>query len=540
MKNLYQFLEEGFATYHPNNWGNIKIWGTDVVRFLQGQTTNDVDMQCYGGQFSCLLDVKAHPLALLFIYRVSDKEYFILAVNRSTSWLKSHLKKFIIMDDVQISSNPYHFFLLCGAKANNKLQELYDIKEQLSNFCGASCQQDFICKASFVGGDGYVIFTTKEVLIENKLDKQTFDTYRLERGIAFYGQEFDETNLLNETNLHTKVVNYNKGCFTGQEIVARVKSRGGVNRSLVGLIIQKGEVKKGDLFIEEKKVGFVVNHLYSYSFKKQIAYAYLNKTTRAKTASFFVSQDDNQILVKVSQLPFITEQSFIDKAKKLFEEAMKIFAQKEQKQEKRAVELLRQAIVYHPTYADAYEALGVILSRQQKYDEAIALMKRLKELSPNEVMAYSNLSVFYMKKSMIKEAEEEKAKATLITFQNATKQRKQRLEKEQKEGEKQREVLRKIKMFEEVLELDENDLLANYSLGKCYFDLGKFARALPYLEKAILVKKNYSSAYLYLGKCLLKLKRRDEAVDILQKGLQIATENADLILANEIKLLLRG
>lgn len=67
-------------------------------------------------------------------------------------------------------------------------------------------------------------------------------------------------------------------------------------------------------------------------------------------------------------------------------------------------------------FYEAYEGLAMVLHYQGKLDEAIDLMKELAQKDPDNVMAHSNLSVFFMKKGMIEEAEEEKAKATVLKF----------------------------------------------------------------------------------------------------------------------------
>ena len=534
MKNIY----DDFVTYCPN-WGSLKIFGNDVVNFLQGQTSNNVEMEIYSGQLSTLLDSKAHVLALLFIYRVEEKEYFILAPNHSTEWLENHFEKFIIMEDVHHCKNNFVSYLINGLRSYQFLQKTYSDLARLEYSLGEKVTDAFICNYSFLGGEGYVVFSLEHSLFcENRIDKKTFDCLRLERGIPFYGQELSEKNLLPETGLQMKVVDYKKGCFIGQEIVARVKSRGSVNFSLVGLIIEKGYIIKGDLYSDDKRVGNVVNHLYSSHFQKDIAYAYINKKTRKKEKVISFMQDGKELEAIIHKLPFVTDESLIQEAKKLFKKAMALFAQKDEEEEKQAIILLRKAIARYPKYLDAYESLGVILSRYQQYDEAIELMKQLKELNPDEVMAYSNLSVFYMKKGMIKEAEEEKAHATVIGFQKAANQRKERLDKEKQQQVNQQEIKRKMAMFEQVLELDKNDLLANYSLGKSYFDLKQYNDAIPYLQKSLEVKESYSIAYLYLGKCLKKLEKVEEAKKIWQKGAQIAYDNGDLSPAKEMKALL--
>ena len=74
--------------------------------------------------------------------------------------------------------------------------------------------------------------------------------------------------------------------------------------------------------------------------------------------------------------------------------------------------LLKEA----PEFLEVYEGLAVVLSRLDRLDEAIELMKALLKKDPENIMAHTNLSVFYMKKGMKDEAEEWKAKATVLQF----------------------------------------------------------------------------------------------------------------------------
>lgn len=77
---------------------------------------------------------------------------------------------------------------------------------------------------------------------------------------------------------------------------------------------------------------------------------------------------------------------------------------------------LLEIIRRHPTYADAYEALGRVYYKLDRLDEAIEWIQKLTELRPDYALAHTNLSVFYMKKGMKEKAEEEKAKAIVLNF----------------------------------------------------------------------------------------------------------------------------
>ena len=86
-----------------------------------------------------------------------------------------------------------------------------------------------------------------------------------------------------------------------------------------------------------------------------------------------------------------------------------------------AAKALLEIVKTHASYADAYEALGRVYYKLDRLDDAIEWITKLSELRPDYAMAHTNLSVFYMKKGLKEKAEEEKAKATVLSFQNFSK-----------------------------------------------------------------------------------------------------------------------
>lgn len=116
-----------------------------------------------------------------------------------------------------------------------------------------------------------------------------------------------------------------------------------------------------------------------------------------------------------------------ERSQKYTEEALEIFAASPAEGEEakaaheKSIELLKKAIQENPKNEDAYESLGVILGREQKYEEAIKVMKQLEMINPASIMAQTNLSIFYMKIGDKETAEEYKAKGTVLQFEQALK-----------------------------------------------------------------------------------------------------------------------
>ena len=111
-----------------------------------------------------------------------------------------------------------------------------------------------------------------------------------------------------------------------------------------------------------------------------------------------------------------------ERATKYVAEARDIFTKAvNPKDWQEAKDLLRKALKEDNSNEDAYEALGVILGREGKYQEAVDVMKKLEKLNPASIMAKTNLSIFYMRLGDKETAEEYKAKATIAQFEDTLK-----------------------------------------------------------------------------------------------------------------------
>jgi tetratricopeptide (TPR) repeat protein len=102
----------------------------------------------------------------------------------------------------------------------------------------------------------------------------------------------------------------------------------------------------------------------------------------------------------------------MESTKNLFREAMKSFRENRLDD---AIAHLEKGLEQEPDFLDGLEALGQFYFKAQRLDDAIRITQKFCELAPDEVMAHTNLSRLYQKKGMIKEAEDELAKARLLS-----------------------------------------------------------------------------------------------------------------------------
>ena len=120
--------------------------------------------------------------------------------------------------------------------------------------------------------------------------------------------------------------------------------------------------------------------------------AYIHKDYRSPDVEMEVIIDKRPFKIKTCLLPFYQAATRKDHSIRLLNEALQEYKKHENLD--KPIAILREAIDIYPKHAEVYEALGVFLAKQDKLDEAIALMKRLTEINPQEIMAHTNLSVY--------------------------------------------------------------------------------------------------------------------------------------------------
>ena len=533
----------------PKGMSLIRVTGEDHLQFIQGQSTNDIiSLENGQGQTTAFLTPKAKIRSLATVFRCKDSLYLLVPETTCDS-LMTHLDMYTVMEDVELEKLEYELLAVSGPGAREFLEttlgcqitprDIYDHQQLEWND-----RQLPLSLINLYGESSFLFFVKGAEILCNEWNQNNFPILsekvqkilRTEAGLPLFPDDIDENTLFPETGLQTEYVSYTKGCFVGQEIVARVKYRGSVNRSLMG-IIYEDEVPelKGEFFVRGQKGGRITTTVYSPFLDKYISFAYVNKKFRAPDQRINLEIAESSLKSRVVLLPFYIRQSELNDAMDLYHQAVEVFSESNNSNDITVEKLLRKAILKNPNMADAYEALGVVLSRQERYDEAIELMKQLKQINPEEVMAYSNLSLYYMKKGMIQEAEDEKAAATAAGFKKAAKERKERIEEENLLKKQESEAYRKIDMFKQVLEIDQEDLIANFGMGKALIDTARPQEAIAYLEKCLAVKKDYSAAYLQLGIACMKSGYTDKARIIFKDGVNCALSNGDLMPKNEME-----
>ncbi|MGA9570040.1 MAG: aminomethyltransferase family protein [Candidatus Acidiferrales bacterium] len=252
----YRAAREAVAIFDTNWHTIVELAGPDRVRYLNAIVSNDVKSLGEGrGTLALLLNPQGHILAELEIYALQDK-LLVLSHASVRERTVATLYKFIIMDDVTLSDMTEEFGSLAieGPRAGTVIAEACGLSlEGFSEQAVAEVQVDGVAchliRHSHFGFPGAEIIAPREhlaLLWKNlrasvvaqhgaAIGMRAVNSLRLEAGIPWFPDDFNDTVIPHEAALEGTHISFSKGCYTGQEIVERVRSRGQVNRRRVQL-----------------------------------------------------------------------------------------------------------------------------------------------------------------------------------------------------------------------------------------------------------------------------------------------------------------
>jgi folate-binding protein YgfZ len=253
----YTFAAQSVALVDKNYLAYFTFTGPDRARYLNAILTNNIkDLQPGQGNISLLLSPQGRILAEI---ETQSQPARLLCISHAMTrqQLAETLEKFIIMDDVTLTdeTDRYGTASLQGPNTTQLLRDLAPeiILDAMPEFTSVEVQlasiASTITKKSFAGTAAADIRTDRKNLepLWNLLSQKTralgggpvgyaaLNALRLEHAIPWFGYDFSDKQIPHEAGLQDSHISYVKGCYTGQEIVERVRSRGQVNRRRVSL-----------------------------------------------------------------------------------------------------------------------------------------------------------------------------------------------------------------------------------------------------------------------------------------------------------------
>jgi len=565
-RGLFAFVDGNDPAVVLANLGALHVTGTDATEFLHGQVTNDVKgLKVGSGNLSARVKRTGHLVEIFSLHRLTSDEdgaeFFILGERHGISRLIEDLDAFLFVEDVVLDdvSDDYGWFIVQGPASpqvfNDDEEPAYRAGEIRSVDGGYRIARSltgdpgFICAIPRDGG-GEIAFS--DAALEVGLDRyegsalgEMLEVLRLEAGFVRVSVDTPEkARLLPETGLEQQLVSYTKGCYLGQEVIARVRTYGSVPHALRGLVLQaEGEETSAELLgslpdagqplvVGGKTRGQFLSRFHSPTLDSPLVWAYVHRDHRTPGNMIEFECGGRTMKAKVVLLPVYRPLDELNRVPDLYDRAIRRFAEGDVAE---SVELLEEVLRIDPTFADAYEAVGVIFGRSGKFHEAIDVFQRLAEVVPDEPMVDTNLSLYFMKLGDKARAEDYSAKALQKNMAKAAGSSVTAAAMAASQSQQRKnDALRKKGMFEQVLAFDPEDSIALFGAGNALFVLEDWEGAADYLQRASAADKNNAAVFLAHGKALEKLERGDEALAVFKAGMDVASRRGDLMPLNEM------
>jgi folate-binding protein YgfZ len=252
----YRRLHESVALLDKNYRAYLDFTGPDRVRYLNAILTNNIkDLRENHGTISLFLNPQGRILAEIETQALGEK-LFCASYASIREPLIAALDKYIIMDDVTLTDRTDDFATLAieGPKAALLAEELTGVDpadlaeletrpvsvERIpcrlgKRSPGGAASAEFLVDRSHAEALWHILFEAVRKHGGGPAGYQALSATRLEQGIPWYSYDFGEKQIPHEAGLQDSHISYTKGCYTGQEIVERVRSRGQVNRVRVTL-----------------------------------------------------------------------------------------------------------------------------------------------------------------------------------------------------------------------------------------------------------------------------------------------------------------
>lgn len=322
----YQAIREAVGLYDARQHGLIRITGKDRVAWLHNLVTNDIRLLQPGqGCYAFALNSKGRILFDMNIL-VDHKAIWLCIDRHHIDAALAHLQRYIITEEVQLHDHrdEYEAIALLGPKAGEVLSALglaqaVDLPQLNGVAVDIDHQMHWLIRCDFAGVVGYELFVRRSeaVNVWSKLLRlgrsveikpvghAAVDVSRIEAGIPLMGQDIDETILPAETGQSSRAVNYAKGCYLGQEVVERMRSRDATARQLVGVRFgDRVEVHPGAAIqVDSKTIGHITSTCYSYGLKEAVAIGYAKSNALPEGGQVLVGDVSAQVV----SLPFVED-----------------------------------------------------------------------------------------------------------------------------------------------------------------------------------------------------------------------------------------
>jgi folate-binding protein YgfZ len=313
--------------------GRMLVSGTEAVQFLNGLITNDMKTLAENSWMPAAFpNVQGRLIASVRVARLKDEgtgrnvhPTFLIDTEAAThERVMKTIERFTLAGDFRVSditTQTTHFGVQ-GKKAAKVISAV--IGEEAAGLAPNSAKQltwkeseITVIRATYTAEDGFDFIVSVDRAKDlwdalqgagaRPVGYDALEMLRIEAGLPRYGVDMDDSNVVTEAALDS-AVSYTKGCYVGQEIIARIKYRGHVAKKLSGVVFDQAAKVEAGMTIESadgKEAGRITSTTYSPHLGRTIALAFLKYDYIAAGTSVKIIAGDAEIPAQVTYLPFV-------------------------------------------------------------------------------------------------------------------------------------------------------------------------------------------------------------------------------------------
>ena len=324
----HRAVRNGIGIIDVSHRGRLRLTGTERAEYLHRIVSNEVTkLPPGGGNYAMILTNRGKIIADMDVI-VAEDHIDLITNALAQENLHRNLDKYLIADDVEItditaetgiiliSGTDSELFIkgLLGIDVGN-LEEYHSVNGKIGDLSvkcvsrsetGETGFQLHVNSTSELSDLWQTLITKGRDFEVTPVGLKALNSLRLEAGIPRFGNELDDSIIPLEAELE-KAINFEKGCYIGQEIVARMKYRGHPNRLLRGIEIDSEDLpnEKTAICSGGKQIGYVTSTVKSPTLNKIIALGYVRTAFTEHGSEVEIEIENGWVSARVSSLPFI-------------------------------------------------------------------------------------------------------------------------------------------------------------------------------------------------------------------------------------------
>jgi len=325
----HQAVRGGVGVTDLSQRGKLRVTGEDRVKWLQSVISNDILPLAQGqGTYSSLLTHKGKMVTYFRVYQLGEA-LMLEDVGEIGDATYAALRKFLLFGTkakMENCAETWGLLLISGPKAPELVRAAFGtepasfkplsfVSLDINSHAGMLIRTEETGETDveiLIPADGLKAawdrcWSHGESLGLKAFGVHALESLRVEAGIPKAGLDLNENIVPPEANLEGKAFSLTKGCYPGQEVVARMDTYGSVRRRLVGLVLEDNVVPSpgAKLFSGDREVGWITSAVRSPSLGKVIAFGFPLRDFTPPGTALTVEINGERKAATVHALPFV-------------------------------------------------------------------------------------------------------------------------------------------------------------------------------------------------------------------------------------------